>query len=64
MIFLLRIFKHIKLINIKLLISINNQMIKKSLRKIDRIENNNKLEIRNSLENRLKKIKNFLISNN
>lgn len=61
MIFLLKVFKHIKPINIKLLISIKNQIIKKSFKKIDSIENNNKLEIINNLENRLKKIKNFLI---
>lgn len=35
--------------------------MKKSFRKIDRIENKNKLEIINNLENKLKKIKNFLI---
>lgn len=36
-------------------------MIKKSFKKIDKIENNNKLKIIKNLENRLKKIKNFLI---
>lgn len=41
-----------------------NQIIKKSFKKIGKIENNSKLEIINSLENRLKKIKNFLIENN
>lgn len=61
MIFLLEVFKHIKQINIKLLISIKNQIIKKSFKKIDRIENNNKLKIIKNLENKLKKIKNFLI---
>lgn len=55
------IFKHIKQINIKLLISIKNQIIIKSLRKIDENENNNKLKMIKNLENKLKKIKNFLI---
>lgn len=48
----------------KLLISMKNQIIKKSFKKIERIENNNKLDIINSLENKLKKIKNFLIKYN
>lgn len=48
----------------KLLISKKNQIIKKSFKKIDRIENKNKLEIINNLENKLKKIKNFLIRYN
>lgn len=41
-----------------------NQIIKKSFKKIERTENNNKLDIINSLENKLKKIKNFLIKYN
>lgn len=42
-----------------------NQIIKKSFKKIDRNENNNRLEVISSLENRLKKIiKNFLINYN
>lgn len=42
----------------------NNQIIKKSFKKIGRIENNNRFEMINNLENKLKKIKNFLIKNN
>lgn len=45
----------------KLLISINNQRIKRSFRNIDEIENRSKLEIIKILVNILKKIKNFLI---
>lgn len=41
-----------------------NQIIRKSFKKIDRTENNSKLEIINNLENKLKKIKNFLIRDN
>lgn len=41
-----------------------NQIIKKSLKKIDRVENINKLRIMKNFENMLKKIKNFLINNN
>lgn len=48
----------------KLLISMKNQIIKKSFKKIDSVVNNSKLEIINNLENILKKIKNFLINNN
>lgn len=57
MIFLLDVSKHIREINIKLLISIKNQIIKKSFKKIDRIEYNNKLKIIKNLEKKLKKIK-------
>lgn len=64
MIFLLKTLKHIKLINIKLLISIKNHIIKKSFKDNDMIENNNKLDIIKSLVNILKKIKIFLIKNN
>lgn len=39
-------------------------MIKKSFKNKDKIENNNKLDIMKNLVNILKKIKNFLISNN
>lgn len=46
--------------NIKLLISINNHIIKKSFKNKDEIENNNKLDIIKNLVNILKKIKNFL----
>lgn len=45
----------------KLLISIKNQIIKKSFKKIVKVENINKLKIIKNLENKLKKIKNFLI---
>lgn len=41
-----------------------NHIIKKSFKKIDSIENNNKLEIIKNLVNILKKIKNFLIKDN
>lgn len=41
-----------------------NQIIKRSFRKIGKIENNNILKIIKNLENILKKIKNFLIYNN
>lgn len=56
----MKTLKHIKLINIKLLISIKNQIIKKSFKNIDKIENNNKLDIIKNLVNILKRIKNFL----
>lgn len=55
----MNILKHIKLTNIKLLISIKSQMIKKSFKNKDKIENNNKLDIIKNLINTLKKIKNF-----
>lgn len=38
-----------------------NQIIKKSFKKKDKIENKIKLKIIKNLENKLKKIKNFLI---
>lgn len=60
----MKILKHIKLINIKLLISMKNQIIKKSFKNIDKIENNSKLDIIKNLVNILKKIKNFLTENN